>query len=84
MASSSVINGFGKSMGLVQIEEMGTIETPIILTNTFGIGAGFDGVIEYMLRQNEDIGLTTGTVNPVICECNDGYLNAIRKRKIKR
>lgn len=84
MASSCVINGFGKSTGLVQIEEMGTIETPIILTNTFGIGAGFDGVVEYMLRQNEDIGHTTGTVNPVICECNDGYLNDIRKRKIEK
>lgn len=84
MASSHVINGFGKSIGLVQIDEMGTIETPIILTNTFGIGAGFDGAVEYMLHQNEDIGHTTGTVNPVVCECNDGYLNDIRKRKIEK
>jgi D-aminopeptidase len=84
MASSCVINGFGKSMGLIQIDEMGTIETPIILTNTLSVGTAFDGVVEYMLLHNEDIGRTTGTVNPVVCECNDGYLNDIRKRKIEK
>lgn len=84
MASCYVINGFGKSMGLVQVEELGTIETPIILTNTLSLGAAFDGVIEYMLNQNADIGNTTGTVNPVVCECNDGYLNDIRKRKVNK
>lgn len=82
IATSCVINGFGKSMGLIQIDEMGTIETPIILTNTLSIGTAFDGVVEYMLMHNDDIGRTTGTVNPVVCECNDGYLNDIRKRKI--
>jgi D-aminopeptidase len=84
MASSCVINGFGKSIGLIQIEEMGTIETPIILTNTLSVGAAFDGVVEYMLSHNHDIGRTTGTVNPVICECNDGYLNDIRKCFIEK
>jgi D-aminopeptidase len=84
MASSCVINGFGKSMGLIQIDEMGTIETPIILTNTLSIGTAFDGVVEYMLMHNDDIGRTTGTVNPVVCECNDGYLNDIRKRNIEK
>ena len=79
VAASHVINGFGKSIGLVQINEMGTIETPVILTNTLGIGAAADALIRYMLHQNPDIGRTTGTVNPVICECNDGYLNDIRK-----
>ena len=78
VAASHVINGFGKSMGLIQVNEMGTIETPVILTNTLSIGTAADAVIRYMLRQNPDIGLTTGTVNPVICECNDGYLNDIR------
>lgn len=84
MASSCVINGYGKSMGLIQIDEVGTIETPIVLTNTFSIGAAFDGVVEYMLNHNDDIGRTTGTVNPVVCECNDDYLNDIRKRKIEK
>jgi D-aminopeptidase len=84
MASSLVINGFGKSIGLIQIDEMGTIETPIILTNTLSVGTAFDGVVEYMLSNNDDIGITTGTVNPVVCECNDGYLNDIRKCLIKK
>jgi D-aminopeptidase len=84
MASSYVINGFGKSVGLIQIDELGTIETPIILTNTLSVGTAFDGVVEYMLNQNDDIGNTTGTVNPIVCECNDGYLNAIRKRRIEK
>ncbi len=78
IAASHVINGFGKSMGLIQIDEMGTLETPVILTNTLGIGTAADALIRYMLDHNPDIGSTTGSVNPVICECNDGYLNDIR------
>lgn len=84
MASSYVINGFGKTGGTIQIEELGTIETPIILTNTLSVGAAYDALVEYMLEQNEDIGISTGTVNPVICECNDGYLNDIRGRHVKK
>ncbi|MEG2787008.1 MAG: P1 family peptidase [Romboutsia sp.] len=78
IASSCILNGFGKSMGLIQIEELGTIETPIILTNTLSIGTACNGLIKYMLSENEDIGNTTGTVNPIILECNDGFLNDIR------
>ena len=72
MAGVSVINGFGKSIGLVQIDEIGTIETPIILTNTLNIGVAWNAVTRYMLAQNEDIGIKTCTVNCVITECNDG------------
>lgn len=84
MAVSHVINGFGKTMGTIQINELGTIETPIILTNTLGIGTAADALIDYMLEENEDIGITTGTVNPVVCECNDQYLNDIRGKHIKK
>lgn len=84
MAACHVINGFGKTTGSIQIEELGTLETPIVLTNTLSVGTAEDALIEYMLNQNEDIGLTAGTVNPVICECNDGYLNSIRKRRVKK
>lgn len=84
VASSHVINGFGKTMGTIQIEELGTIETPIILTNTLSIGTASDALIEYMLNGNEDIGVTTGSVNPIICECNDGYLNDIRGRHVTK
>ena len=78
MAGVSVINGFGKSIGLVQIDEIGSIETPIILTNTLNVGVAWNAVTRYMLAQNEDIGLKTGTVNCVITECNDGRINDIR------
>jgi len=82
-ASCHVINGFGKSAGLVQIEELGTIETPVLLTNTFGVGSCVNGLIRYMLDHNTDIGISTGTVNPLVLECNDGYLNDIRGMHVR-
>lgn len=84
LAACHVINGFGKSIGMIQIEEMGTIETPIILTNTLSAGIAADALVHYMLQKNDDIGLVTGTVNPVVCECNDGHLNHIRKGFVKK
>lgn len=84
VAATHVINGFGKTIGTVQIEELGTIETPIILTNTLNVGKACDALVEYMLEQNEDIGVSTGTVNPVVCECNDGFLNDIRARHVEK
>ncbi len=78
MAASHVFNGYGKTAGLVQIQELGTIETPIVLTNTLGVGTAFTAVVKYMMAQNPDIGGAWGTVNPVVGECNDGTLNDIR------
>ena len=78
MAGVSVINGFGNSAGLVQSEELGTIESPIILTNTLSTGTALTAMVKYMMAQNPDIGVSTGTVNCVVTECNDGRLNDIR------
>ncbi|NLB83977.1 MAG: P1 family peptidase [Synergistaceae bacterium] len=78
MAGCHVINGFGKSIGLVQIEEMGSLETPILLTNTLSTGMTSEALVRFMLKDNPDIGRETGTVNTVVCECNDGFLNDIR------
>lgn len=83
MAACHVINGFGKSVGLVEIEEMGFLETPILLTNTLSVGAASDALVRVMLEKDPDIGDTTGTVNPVVCECNDGRLNDIRGLHVK-
>lgn len=77
-AASYVINGFGKSMGLVQVDELGTIETPLLLTNTLSVGTAATALTKYMLEQNPDIGTRTGTVNCLVTECNDGVLNDIR------
>src|SRR5258708_4878254 len=81
-AAASVFNGFGKSIGLVQIDELGQLETPILLTNTLNVGRVADALVAYMVEQNPAIGVTTGTVNPVVCECNDGFLNDIRGRHV--
>ena len=80
VAASYVYNGFGKTIGLVQIDELGTIETPILLTNTLSVGKVAEGLVDYMVNQNPQIGVTTGTVNPVVMECNDGSINEIQKR----
>ena len=77
-AASHVINGFGKSIGLVQVNELGTIETPLLLTNTLSVGTAATALVKYMLERNADIGCDTGTVNPMVFECNDGHLNDIR------
>ncbi|MEH7273827.1 P1 family peptidase [Neobacillus vireti] len=82
-AASYVINGFGKTTGLVQINELGQIESPIMLTNTFAVPAVTQGTLEYMLAENPEIGETTGTINVIVGECNDSYLNSIRKFPVK-
>ena len=81
-AAVTVINGFGKSIGLMQIQELGTLETPILLTNTFSVPACAEGLLTYMLDSHSEIGTTTGTVNPVVMECNDSKLNDIRGRHV--
>lgn len=83
-AAIHVINGFGKACGLAQVAELGVLETPLVLTNTLSVGTAWDSLCEYMLRQNPDIGVTTGTVNPVVLECNDGFLNDIRGRHVRQ
>lgn len=80
IGASYVYNGYGKSIGLVQIDELGTIETPILLTNTLSVGKVADGLISYMLKDNPDIGVSTSTINSVVLECNDGSINHIQKR----
>lgn len=77
-AGVSIINGFGKSAGLVQIRELGTLESPIFLTNTLSVGTVLTAGVKYSLDRNPEIGLSTGTVNVVVMECNDSKLNDIR------
>ncbi|SDN26908.1 D-aminopeptidase [Fictibacillus solisalsi] len=84
IASCHVINGFGKTMGTIQMQELGVIETPIVLTNTLSIGTAADAVIQYTMERNPEIGRSTGTVNPVIGECNDMLLNDIRAQYVTK
>ena len=78
-AAGAVLNGYGKSVGLLQIEELGTLETPILLTSTLNVPRVADALITYMLDQDASIGITE-TVNPVVLECFDGYLSDARAR----
>lgn len=79
-----VINGFGKSAGLMQVAELGTIETPILLTNTFSVAPCVEALIQRAIAANPEIGRETGTVNPVVCECNDGGINDIQAMAVTR
>ena len=75
-------NGFGKLMGYSQVEELGNIETPIVLTNTLSVPTAADALIDYTLQQKENENVRS--VNPVVGETNDGRLNDIRGRFIKK
>lgn len=75
-------NAFGKLAGSTQVNELGEIETPILLTSTLNVPRVADAVIDYMLglQGNEDV----QSVNPLVAETNDGYLNDIRSRPVTR
>jgi len=83
-AAAFVLNAFGKSTGLQQVNELGTLEVPIVLTNTLNVPLVADAVIEWSLKQNPEIGIRTGTVNPVVGEVNDGFLNDIQGRHVRK
>lgn len=77
-AAVEVINGFGKSVGLMQVAELGNLETPILLTNTFGVAACSEALICRAIAANPAIGRETSTVNPLVFECNDGAISDIQ------
>lgn len=79
-AAVYVGNGFGKAAGFLQVQELGTIETPIVLTNTLSVGTAVEAVAAWTLRQpgHEDV----RSVNAVVGETNDGYLNDIRGQHV--
>lgn len=81
-AAVFVGNGFGKLLGSTQIEELGNIETPILLTNTLNVPKVADALIDYMLglAGNENV----RSVNPLVGETNDGWLNDIRGRHVSK
>lgn len=84
IAASYVLNGFGKTQGLIQIDELGTLESPIALTNTLNVGIVNDAITEYMINQCNKENIPIQSFNPVIGECNDGYLNDIQSRAVKK
>ena len=83
-AAVFVMNGFGKCTGQEQIDELGSIETPIALTSTLNVGIVADGLVEHAIRANPGIGIHMSSVNPVVGECNDGFLNDIQGRHVRQ
>jgi len=81
-AAIYVGNGFGKLAGSTQVQELGNLETPVILTNTLSVAEGVAGAVEYTLAQpgNENV----RSVNAVVGETNDGSLNDIRGRHVTK
>lgn len=84
VAACHVVNGFGKTAGLMQIEELGSLESPIALTNTLNVGLVSDALVEYLVGLGREEGLAVQSVNPVVCECNDGGLSEIQVRAVGR
>lgn len=77
-AGLAVINGFGKSVGLMQVQELGVLESPIALVNTFAVGTASTALIRDALAQNPELACSLPTLNPLVFECNDGWLNDAR------
>ena len=74
-----VTNGFGKSVGLMQVQELGRIETPIAITNTLSVWTAAEALVDWTLERNH-----ARSVNPLVGECNDGLLNDIVGRHVTR
>ncbi len=75
---AEVLNGFAKPVGLTQVEELGVLHTPILLSNTLAVGTLFTALVRDAIRRNPELGRTLPTVNPLAPECNDGWLNDIQ------
>ncbi len=82
-AAVHTINGFGKVLGFEQVRELGVLESPIALTNTLNVGLVADALVQVAIQQNPDLGITTGSVNVVVGETNDGYLNDLQGRHVR-
>jgi len=77
-AGQAVINGFGKSAGLMQVQELGTIESPIALVSTLAVGTATTALVRDAMAQNAELARSLPTLNPLVFECNDGWLNDAR------
>ncbi|NHJ40937.1 MAG: P1 family peptidase [Asgard group archaeon] len=82
--SSFILNGYGKTTGLIQVNELGQIESYIGLTNTLNVPLVANALIDYHLMDNSEIGIFTNSINVVVGECNDNHLNDIQGRHVKK
>ena len=77
-AACEVVNGYGKTCGLVQIGELGRLESPLLLTNTLNVGLAADALVSLTVQRHPGL----RSFNPVVGECNDAALNTITERVV--
>ncbi len=82
-AAVYTLNGYGKACGFEQVRELGNLEAPIALTNTLNVGLVLDALVQAAVEQTPQIGVSASTVNILVGETNDGYLNDIQGRHVR-
>jgi D-aminopeptidase len=77
------VNAYGKAAGLTQLAELGTIESPLLLTNTLAVGAAWEGGLRHLLDRNPDAARDRDTINVIVGECFDGWLSDSRALAVR-
>jgi D-aminopeptidase len=83
LGAHHAVNAYGKAAGLTQLAELGTIESPIVLTNTLAVGAAWEGGLRHLLEQNPGAARDRDTVNVIVGECFDGWLSDARALAVR-
>jgi len=83
LGACHVVNGYGKAAGLSQLAELGTIESPILLTSTLSVGPVWEGGLRHVLEQNPEAARDRDTVNVIVGECFDGWLSDARSLAVR-
>lgn len=83
VAGAYILNGAGEFTGLIQAQEWGLVETPILLTNSLSIGVCVDACTQYLLKKYPELGVSQDVVLPLVGECDDSWLNDIRACAVK-
>jgi D-aminopeptidase len=83
LGACHVVNAYGKAAGLTQLAELGTIESPILLTNTLAVGAVWEGGLRHLLERNPEAARDRDTVNVIVGECFDGWLSDSRALAVR-
>ncbi|HEV3378387.1 MAG TPA: P1 family peptidase [Thermoleophilaceae bacterium] len=83
LGACHVVNGYGKAAGLSQLAELGTVESPILLTSTLSVGPVWEGGLRHLLQQNPEAGRDRDTLNVIVGECFDGWLSDARALPVR-
>jgi D-aminopeptidase len=83
LGACHVVNGYGKAAGLSQLAELGTVESPILLTSTLSVGPVWEGGLRHLLERNPEAARDRDTVNVIVGECFDGWLSDARALPVR-